>query len=138
MRAGGELVPARGNETAPGVVSFRRGLDGQFWIEARVDGTPVRFLVDTGASDVVISRADAVRLGYTADRLSFTQEAETANGRVHEAPVVLNELRIGSIRMDHVPASVNAGPARESLLGMRVLDRLSSVEIRKDTLTLHE
>jgi aspartyl protease family protein len=138
VRARAELLPARASETAPGVVTFRRGYDGQFWVDARVDGTNVRFLVDTGASDVVLSREDASRIGYAADRLVYTREAQTANGKVREAPVVVNELQIGSIRLQHVPASVNAGLARESLLGMRVLDRLSSVEIRKDTLTLRE
>ena len=133
-----ELVPGHGVERAPGVVSFTRSSDGQFWIMAQVDGQPVRFLVDTGASDVVLSRADAARLGFTADRLSFSEEADTANGRIREAPVMLGELRIGSIRFEHVPAAVSSGGFGDSLLGMRVLERLSSVEIRKDNLTIRE
>jgi aspartyl protease family protein len=133
-----ELVPARGTETAPGVVSFRRALDGQFWIEAQIHGKPVRFLVDTGASGVVLSATDAARLGFTPDRLAFSQTAETANGRIKEAPIVLDEIRIGSIRFDRVPASVSAGGLRDSLLGMHLLERLSSIEIRGDRLTIRE
>jgi aspartyl protease family protein len=137
-RVRAELVPARGTETAPGVVSFTRGSDGQFWIDAQVDGRPVRFLVDTGASGVVLSLADAARIGYSADRLAFTQTADTANGRTREAPVVLDQVKIGSIRFERVPASVSAGGLRDSLLGMHLLERLSSIEIRKDTLTIRE
>jgi aspartyl protease family protein len=137
-RVTGELVPSRGTETVPGVVSFRRALDGQFWIEAQVDGKSVRFLVDTGASDVVLSPADATRLGFVPGQLSFSQTAETANGRIREAPVTLDEIRIGSIRLDRVPASVSAGGLRNSLLGMHFLERLSSIEIRGDRLTIRE
>jgi aspartyl protease family protein len=137
-RVTAELVPTQGRETAPGVVSFPRALDGQFWIDAQVDGRPVRFLLDTGASGVVLSPADAARLGFTPDRLSFSQSADTANGRIREAPVVLGEIRIGSIRFDRVPASVSAGGLRDSLLGMHLLERLSSIEIRKDMLTIRE
>jgi aspartyl protease family protein len=137
-RVTGELVPSRGTETVPGVVSFRRALDGQFWIEAQINGKSVRFLVDTGASDVVLSPADATRLGFVPGQLSFSQTAETANGRVREAPVTLDEIRIGSIRLDRVPASVSAGGLRNSLLGMHFLERLSSIEIRGDRLTIRE
>jgi len=131
-----ELLPARGTETTPGVVSFTRASDGQFWIDAEVDGRPVHFLVDTGASGVVLSRADATRLGYS--HLSFSLDADTANGRTREAPVTLGQLRIGSIRFADVPAAVSPGGLRDSLLGMHLLEKLSSIEIRKDTLTIRE
>jgi aspartyl protease family protein len=131
-----ELVPAHGTEITPGVVSFTRAHDGQFWIDAEVDGRPVHFLVDTGASGVVLSRADAARLGYS--NLSFSLEADTANGRTREAPVTLGLLRIGSIRFTQVPAAVSPGGLHDSLLGMHLLEQLSSIEIRKDTLTIRE
>jgi aspartyl protease family protein len=133
-----QLVPSRGVERSPGVVSFNRAHDGQFWIDAEIDGTAVRFLVDTGATDVVLSRADAERLGYNVDRLTFSREADTANGRTVEAPVTLGQLSIGSIRFEHVPAAISRGGLRSSLLGMKLLERLSGVEIRHDTLTIRE
>ncbi|MEI9984149.1 MAG: TIGR02281 family clan AA aspartic protease [Aliidongia sp.] len=138
LGARAELMPAHGIERTPGVVSFARSGDGQFWVDAQVDGQRVRFLVDTGASDVVLSSTDAERLGYNLDRLSFNLEADTANGRIREAPVVLGQLSIGSIHFEHVRASISAGGLRDSLLGMRLLERLSSVEIRRDMLTIRE
>ena len=138
LRLSGELVPARGTETAPGVVSFRRAGDGQFWIEGEVDGQRLRFLLDTGSSGVVLSRRDAERLGYDLSRLSFDLDVETANGRTHEAAVTLDQLRIGSLHFTSVPAAVNAGGLRDSLLGMRLLERLGSIEIRKDVLTIRQ
>lgn len=133
----GELVPHRGTVLGDAAISFRVGVDGHFRIEALVDGTPVRFLVDTGASDVMLSPADARRLGFDLDALSYTRIYSTANGTVRGAPVRLGEVVVGPIRMRRVPASVNEAPMASSLLGMSFLDRLAGYEVRADTLTLH-
>jgi aspartyl protease family protein len=131
-----ELVPTRGGEAQGGAMVFTRSADRQFWIDAQVDGVPVRFLVDTGASSVVLNRSDAARLGFRPGSLAFTQEFQTANGRTRGAPVTLKEIRIGTIRFADVGASVNEGELDHSLLGMRLLERLSSIEIRKDQLII--
>jgi aspartyl protease family protein len=131
-----ELVPTRGAETQGGAMVFARSADGQFHIDADVNGAPVRFLVDTGASSVVLTLDDAARLGFSRRNLSFTQEFQTANGLTRGAPVTLREIRIGSIRFSDVPASVNEGDLDHSLLGMHLLERLSSIEIRKDQLII--
>ena len=131
-----ELMPSRGTEVDDETVSFRRAADGQFWIDAEVDDLPLHFLVDTGASGVVLTRADALRLGYRIDALSFNEAFSTANGRTHGAPIHLDRIRIGPIVLDDVPAWVSAGELGESLLGISVLRRLSSVEMRNDRLTI--
>ena len=132
----GNLLPHRGVEVEGGAVVFRAGSDGHFRIEALVDGAPVRFLVDTGASDVVLSPADARRLGFALEDLAFTRLYATANGVVRAAPVRLGEVVIGPIRMTDVPASVNEAEMRSSLLGLSFLGRLSAYEVRDDALTL--
>jgi aspartyl protease family protein len=131
-----ELMPTRGGQLQGGAMVFTRSADRQFWIDATVNGIQVRFLVDTGASNVVLNRADAARLGFQPGSLSFTQDFQTANGRTRGAPVTLKELRIGTIRFGDVAASVNEGELDHSLLGMRLLERLSSLEIRKDKLII--
>ena len=130
-----ELVPGFG-VVADGAVSFRARAGGHFVVEAEVDGTRVRFLVDTGASDVVLSPADAKRLGFAPDSLSFTKRYRTANGIVLGAPVPLGRIRIGPISVSDVAASVNGAPMTRSLLGMSFLDRLSGYEVRDGTLVL--
>ena len=105
-------------------------------VEALVDGTALRFLVDTGATDVVLSPADAQRLGFDLSSLSFTQLYNTANGTVRGAPVRLRNVSLGPIQLRDVRASINEAPMRSSLLGMSFLGRLSSFEIRGDSLTL--
>jgi aspartyl protease family protein len=131
-----ELRPTHGEETQGGEMIFTRAADRQFWIDAQVDGVAIRFMVDTGASSVVLNLADAARLGFPRSSLKFTQEFWTANGRTRGAPVTLREVRIGSIRFSNVEASVNQGELSESLLGMHLLEKLSSVEMRGDRLII--
>jgi aspartyl protease family protein len=138
QRVAGELMPSRARELGGGSIAFARASDQHFRIDALVDGQPLRFLVDTGASGVVLSRQDAIRLGYTPERLSYTQIFETANGRTRGAPVRLKQVSIGPIRFTDVPASVNEGQLGESLLGMRLLEQLSSIEIKNDTLLIKQ
>ena len=136
-RLKGELVPAAGTQQADGSVTYRAGGDGYFHVEGRVNGTRIRFLVDTGASDVVLSPADARRLGLDVERLAFTQVTETANGPGRSAPVTLREVEVGGLRVADVPASVNQADMSESLLGMSFLRRIGGFQVSGDRLTLH-
>lgn len=132
----GELEPSRSQQRAGGELEFRRGGDGHFYIDAEVNGRPVRFLVDTGASDLVLSPADARRLGFEPSTLTFDRIYQTANGMGRGAPVVLRSIAVGSIRFREVAASVNDAPMSESLLGLSFLDRLTGYEVRGDSLLL--
>lgn len=132
----GELVPQRGIAEADGSVNFRAGRDGHFHVEAHVNGSRLRFLVDTGASLVVLSPADARRLGFDLDRLAFTQLTETANGLGRGAPVMLRDVVVGGLRVADVAASVNQAEMSESLLGMSFLRRIGGFEVDGDRLTL--
>lgn len=97
--------------------------DGHFYIDATVNGAAVTFLIDTGASDVVLTRADAERAGLSPGTLDFTGRALTANGEVRTAPVTLASFRLGPYEDRDLPASVNGGELDVSLLGMRYLGR---------------
>ena len=131
-----ELFPHQGVEVSGGAVSFRIGKNGHFVVEALVDGVRIRFLVDTGASDVVLRPRDAERLGFDIKALAYTRSYRTANGTVLGAPVRLRQVRIGPITMGDVRASVNGAPMKRSLLGMSFLGRLSGYEVSRETLTL--
>jgi aspartyl protease family protein len=137
-RLSGELMPQRGMANTDGSISFRAGQDGHFHVEALADGARLRLLVDTGASDVVLSPADARRMGFDLDRLDFSDRAETANGHVRSAPVRLRELVIGPIRLTDVRAAVNEAEMSESLLGLSFLSRLRGYEVSGDRLTLRQ
>ncbi|MDA1132031.1 MAG: TIGR02281 family clan AA aspartic protease [Proteobacteria bacterium] len=135
-RVRAELVPGAGVPGEGGTVSYRLSKGGHFVVQADVDGTRIQFLVDTGATGVVLSAADARRLGFDLDALRYTQPAQTANGVVLGAPVRLRQMRLGSIVVNDISATVNGGEMTGSLLGMEVLRRLGGYEVRDDVLTI--
>ncbi len=114
----------------------RAGRNGQFMVDAIVDGVEIRFLVDTGASSVVLTAEDAERLGYRLDGLEYSERYQTANGEIRGAPVILPELRIGDLEIEDVRSSVIRAPLSTSLLGMTFLSRLESFEVRAEGLIL--
>ncbi len=136
QRIMGGLVPGYGSETGPNEVTYSRARDGHFYIDAESRRVPIRFLVDTGASLVVLSPGDAQRLGFDLTRVTFDQIFETANGTVRGASAVLNELWIGDRRLRNVRVSINEAPMSNSLLGMTFLRQLESYEVRGDLLYL--
>ncbi|MDW4548687.1 TIGR02281 family clan AA aspartic protease [Defluviimonas sp. D31] len=97
--------------------------DGHFYLLAEVNGVTVRFVVDTGATDIVLTRRDAARAGLDPEGLNYFGTAMTANGRVATAPVRLDTLAIGGVSDANVPAVVNGGELNTSLLGMSYLSR---------------
>lgn len=130
-----QIDPSRGVAAGGGLL-FTKANDGHFWIDAWVNAVPVRFMVDTGASTVVLSPQDAKRLGFDLPARAFTGRASTANGIVATAPVRLERVAIGDFERRNVPASVNGGALSVSLLGMSLLTEFGSVRIEGDRLTL--
>lgn len=139
QRTQSALVPSAAVQTEPGVAYLSRSLNGHFNADAMVNGTHVHFLVDTGASDVALTREDAQRAGLNLNSLSYTTAYDTANGRIMAARVMLDEVAIGDIVLHDVEASVTRTESLpSSLLGMSFLGRLSSVEVSGDRLILRE
>ena len=91
------------------------GPGGHFLANVEVDGVEMRFLVDTGATRVILSVEDAERLGLRLDGLDFNQRYNTANGVVSGASIVLPEVRIGNLWVEDVDASVIRTPLTFSL-----------------------
>lgn len=135
-----DVTPGRGAQDGPaGAVSelvLRAGAHGHFTVDASVNGETLRFLVDTGASSIYLTPEDAARLGWPAQRLTFSERYDTAAGEVRAAPVTLRSLRIGQLELFDLPASVGEQSAGISLLGMSFLQRLESYQVRGDTLIL--
>ncbi len=113
-----QLFPDRARSTGGSQVELRRARDGHFYARAHVNGTELRLMVDTGASSVVLSQADAARIGLEPESLSYTVPASTANGTVMGAPVTLERVEIGPLAASDVRALVNSGELGTSLLGI--------------------
>jgi aspartyl protease family protein len=114
---------------------YRADRRGHFSLTATVNGAPTRFVVDTGASLVALTLDDARAAGIGRSELIFNQLTQTANGRVHFAPVMLREVRIEQLSIENVPAAVIEN-LDQSLLGMSFLKRLKRFEMREGALTI--
>jgi aspartyl protease family protein len=119
-----------------GEASIAKSGDGQFWVDATVNGRPVRFLVDTGASNVALTANDARSLGIDPASLSYSIPMKTANGMSHAALVKLSMVSVGRAEVEDVDAVVIDQGLETSLLGMSYLGRLSKFEATQDALVL--
>ena len=129
-------IPRQAYEASTGSVTLPRARDGHYYLTATINGTPLRFVVDTGATDMVLTRADAEAAGLSPDSLNYLGRASTANGEVRTAYVRLDEVELGGVRDTDVPAVVNEGEMRQSLLGMGYLQRWGRIEITNGELIL--
>ena len=131
------LTDSEPTVSAAGEVTFRRTLGGSFLVSAKVNDRPVKFVFDTGASTVVLTAEDALRVGLDASRLDFSADVTTANGSALAAPVRLARLAVGPIVVRNVRALVTRpGAMEESLLGISFLEQLDSYKVERGRLTL--
>ena len=135
MDMGGVRGAAHAAGTA-GVARVARAADGHYWADALVDGRPVRLMVDTGASRVILTRADAARLGVEPAADAFSTTLATAAGPVGAAPVRLRSVAVAGVALDGVDALVVDRGLPHSLLGMSYLGRLSAFTATPTRLTL--
>jgi aspartyl protease family protein len=137
------LVPSR-PQTAMGAsgaveVTLSKSNNGHFEADGMINGKGVSFLVDTGASSIVLSYRDALNAGIPPESLSFTSPISTANGDAFAATTRLDEIGIGGIVRRNVRAMVaEDGKLDQSLLGMTFLSSLSGYTVRQDQLILQD
>jgi aspartyl protease family protein len=117
-------------------ITVPRSRDGHFRLTLMINDQPIPFLVDTGATQIVLTREDAERAGLDPSDMIFSGVAMTADGEVRTAPVRLETVALGPFVDHRVGAWVNAGELEQSLLGMSYLQRWSSVSFQGDTLVL--
>lgn len=112
--------------------------DGHFRLTGSVNGAKVHFLVDTGASLVILNEADARRVGIDPDKLSYTATFKTANGQTDGALIDIGELAVGAIRLEGVEGAVERQNMGDSLLGASFLRRLGSVKVDGNAMKLSQ
>ncbi len=103
----------------------------------RVNGERVRFLVDTGATAVALTPADAQRLGFKPADLHYGNQVVTAAGATRAASVKLNNVTVAGARLNDVDALVIEKGLDTSLLGMTYLGRLSGFEATRHAMVLN-
>ncbi|WP_299132438.1 TIGR02281 family clan AA aspartic protease [uncultured Amaricoccus sp.] len=130
------LFPSGTRQVSADAIELRRLDDGHFHADLEVNGAQVRFIVDTGATQLVLSRDDAAAAGIDVSNLAYLGRAETANGPIATATVRLDEVTFGDFVDHDLTASVGAGDLGVSLLGMDYLNRFAKIEISGDVMRL--
>jgi aspartyl protease family protein len=110
-----------------------RSSDGHFYADAMVNGARIRFMVDTGATFVALTREDAQRAGILIG--SDRAEAMGAGGAFEVTPVTIDRIAIGALAATDVQGAV-ADELSVSLLGQSFLSRVGTVEIRGDRMVM--
>lgn len=126
---GGSSEGGNGNR-----IVLTAGLGGHFTTMGAINGGAVQFMVDTGATVIAMSEADATRIGirYRDGKRSMVS---TANGNVIVYDVMLSSVRIGDVELHNVEASVMPSNMRYVLLGNSFLSRFHMTR-RNDVMTL--
>jgi aspartyl protease family protein len=132
----GELNPSATQVTKSGNLVINISQDGHFYMDVAVNGIMMRFMIDTGASDITISLGDAKKLGIDLTELQFNKPYQTANGKSWGANIKLREVAVGNAKFYNISASVNSSEMGVSLLGMSFLRQFKKYEFYQDKLIL--
>jgi aspartyl protease family protein len=118
-------------------IEIRKSANDHFYITLDINGTSVLFMVDTGASSIVLSLRDAKRVGIDIKKLKFNIPYNTANGIIYGASAKANEIKIKDIVFQDVWVSVNKNNIGTSLLGMSFLNKFKGYTVLNDRLLLY-
>jgi len=124
----GQAYKAPQNNASAQSITLAADTRGHFVVEGQINGGAVRFVVDTGATMIALSAADAQRLGIDY-RKGRPGPISTANGNTTAWRVMLDTVRIGAITVNNVEAAVLENSLPIALLGMSFLNRM---EMRRD------
>ena len=115
------------------------GRGGHFRADARIAGRDIGFMVDTGASFVIMRESDAAKIGVRPMRSEFTRTVSTANGTIKAAPATLDRVEVGGITVYDVAALVLPDEAlSQNLLGMSFLSKLKRYEVANGRMILED
>jgi len=129
--------PRTVRQSSHGTVEVRAGRNGHFVVTADVNLSPVRFVVDTGASFVALRESDAESAGIYLSESDFRHPVSTANGTAYGARVQLDSVAIEGIDLDRVTALVLPDQLLGvSLLGNSFLNRLDRFEVSDNLLVM--
>ena len=117
-------------------VRLTKAPDGLFYISALVNGTPVRFLVDTGANLVVLTANDAKRTGINGQTSQTVGLMDTASGSTAMERVRLQSVNVAGQEGSNIDAAVMHGGLKVSLLGQSMLSKLGDMTISGDEIVV--
>lgn len=132
----GEINPSHARTRNTGTIVINMSQNNHFYMKLRINGKDIKFMIDTGASDVVLNKQDAKLIGINFKKLIFNKRYQTANGISWGANILLERIKVGNVEFNDVQASVNKSNMGTSLLGMSFLRKFKKYEFYQDRLIL--
>jgi aspartyl protease family protein len=110
--------------------------DGHFWLVAQVNGQPVEFMIDTGATVTAVSAKVAERTGLTPRRGGIPIQLNTANGTISAHLATMDEIRFGNVAARGLDAVIAPNLGDTSVIGMNLLSRLKGWRVEDNVMIL--
>ena len=123
-----------GQSVSSEAIELRRQDDGHYWLMVDINGKPVRFMVDSGATMTAINATTAIETGVEAD--GYPIILSTANGRVAAKRAIVRSLTVGPHRIENHPVVVSERFGDVNLLGMNFLNSMQSWRVEANMMVL--
>jgi aspartyl protease family protein len=133
-RVKADISGTGGQSVSSEAIELRRQDDGHYWLMVDINGKPVRFMVDSGATMTAINATTAIEAGVEAN--GYPIILNTANGRVAAKRAIVRSLTVGPHRIENHPVVVSERFGDVNLLGMNFLNSMQSLRVEANMMVL--
>jgi len=131
-----DLFPAKAINKNHEKLILNIAQDGHYYLNVKIRNQEVRFMIDTGASDMVIDEKIALKLGFDLRNINYNKIFQTANGQSYGASIYFDEVDVSGVKFYNVQASITNSDLVIPLLGMSFLQKFYKYEFFRDKLIL--
>lgn len=137
-RVKADISGAAGQSVSGEEITIRRQDDGHYWLQVDVNGKPVRFMIDSGATTTAVNASTARETGIEVDTDGYPVFLNTANGRVTAQRGIIQSFKIGTHEIGQHNVVVSESFGDTNVLGMNFLDSMQSWKVEGNVMTLKQ
>lgn len=137
-RVKADISGTAGQSVSGEEITIRRQDDGHYWLQVDVNGKPVRFMIDSGATTTAVNGNTARETGIEVDTDGYPVFLSTANGRVTAQRGIIQSLKIGTDEIGQHNVVVSESFGDTNVLGMNFLDSMQSWKVEANVMTLKQ
>lgn len=137
-RVKADISGTAGQSVSGEEITIRRQDDGHYWLQVDVNGKPVRFMIDSGATTTAVNANTARETGIEVDTDGYPVFLNTANGSVAAQRGIIQSLKIGTHEIGQHNVVVSESFGDTNVLGMNFLDSMQSWKVEANVMTLKQ
>ena len=137
-RVKADISGTAGQSVSGSEITIRRQDDGHYWLQVDVNGKPVRFMIDSGATTTAVNANTARETGIQVDTDGYPVFLNTANGSVAAQRGIIQSLKIGTHEIGQHNVVVSESFGDTNVLGMNFLDSMQSWRVEANVMTLKQ